>query len=206
MTIAVNVDGIGRDHAASCWMLMAWPLIIRRFFSDRQFADLLAGDDAPRPPPRARRRPDQPRLAAARARAAQRVVPASRSCSVGDGGGDCAVLARARRPRRHALDLVDRRPRRAAGVGRLRADPHEPAEPHHRDACSASIGARVDDLHQLADDPGLEAHARRDEPVERVAMSARSRSRSSSRSRRSCSSTARSRRPRARGSARHRPR
>jgi hypothetical protein len=30
-----------------CWMLMAWPLIIRRFFSDRQFADLLAGSDAP---------------------------------------------------------------------------------------------------------------------------------------------------------------
>ena len=30
-----------------CWLLMAWPLIIRRFFSERQFADLLAGDDAP---------------------------------------------------------------------------------------------------------------------------------------------------------------
>jgi hypothetical protein len=29
-----------------CWMLMAWPLIVRRFFSDRQFADLLAGDGA----------------------------------------------------------------------------------------------------------------------------------------------------------------
>ncbi|MGE5186939.1 MAG: hypothetical protein ACM31C_33035 [Acidobacteriota bacterium] len=29
------------------WMLMAWPLIIRRFFSDRQFADLLAGSQAP---------------------------------------------------------------------------------------------------------------------------------------------------------------
>lgn len=29
-----------------CWMLMAWPLIIRRFFSDRQFADLMAGDQA----------------------------------------------------------------------------------------------------------------------------------------------------------------
>lgn len=28
-----------------CWMLLAWPLIIRRFFSDRQFADLLAGDE-----------------------------------------------------------------------------------------------------------------------------------------------------------------
>ena len=32
--------------AGACWMLMAWPLIIRRFFSDRQFADLLAGDHA----------------------------------------------------------------------------------------------------------------------------------------------------------------
>jgi hypothetical protein len=30
-----------------CWMLMAWPMTIRRFFSDRQFADLLAGDGAP---------------------------------------------------------------------------------------------------------------------------------------------------------------
>jgi hypothetical protein len=30
-----------------CWMLMAWPLVIRRFFSDRQFADLLAGSEAP---------------------------------------------------------------------------------------------------------------------------------------------------------------
>ncbi len=28
------------------WMLMAWPMIVRRFFSDRQFADLLAGDQA----------------------------------------------------------------------------------------------------------------------------------------------------------------
>lgn len=28
------------------WMLMAWPLIVRRFFSDRQFDDLLASDDA----------------------------------------------------------------------------------------------------------------------------------------------------------------
>lgn len=29
------------------WMLLAWPMIVRRFFSDRQFADLLAGDQAP---------------------------------------------------------------------------------------------------------------------------------------------------------------
>lgn len=28
------------------WMLMAWPMIIRKFFGDRQFSDLLAGDAA----------------------------------------------------------------------------------------------------------------------------------------------------------------
>lgn len=32
--------------AGLCWMLMAWPLIIRRFYSDRQFNDLMAGDQA----------------------------------------------------------------------------------------------------------------------------------------------------------------
>jgi hypothetical protein len=30
-----------------CWMLMAWPLVVRRFFGDRQFVELLAGDNAP---------------------------------------------------------------------------------------------------------------------------------------------------------------
>jgi hypothetical protein len=29
------------------WSLLAWPLIVRRFFSERQFADLLAGGEAP---------------------------------------------------------------------------------------------------------------------------------------------------------------
>jgi hypothetical protein len=29
------------------WMLLAWPLTIRRFFSERQFADLMAGDGNP---------------------------------------------------------------------------------------------------------------------------------------------------------------
>jgi hypothetical protein len=29
-----------------CWLLLAWPMIIRRFFSDRQFVDLMAGDGA----------------------------------------------------------------------------------------------------------------------------------------------------------------
>lgn len=32
--------------ALVAWMLLTWPLIVRRFFSDRQFADLLAGDGA----------------------------------------------------------------------------------------------------------------------------------------------------------------
>lgn len=32
--------------AGVCWLLMAWPLIIRRFYSERQFADLMAGDSA----------------------------------------------------------------------------------------------------------------------------------------------------------------
>jgi hypothetical protein len=40
VTGLVSVSGV-------CWILMAWPLVIRRFFSDRQFTDLLAGDDAP---------------------------------------------------------------------------------------------------------------------------------------------------------------
>lgn len=29
-----------------CWLLIAWPLIVRQFFSDRQITDLIAGDDA----------------------------------------------------------------------------------------------------------------------------------------------------------------
>ena len=45
MTVGMNVLGLA-VIAGACWMLMAWPLIIRRFFSDRQFADLLAGDGA----------------------------------------------------------------------------------------------------------------------------------------------------------------
>lgn len=32
--------------AGVCWLLMAWPLIIRRFYGERQFADLMAGDGA----------------------------------------------------------------------------------------------------------------------------------------------------------------
>jgi hypothetical protein len=46
MSSAVSVGAMAAVCGV-CWMLMAWPLIIRRFFSDRQFADLLAGDDAP---------------------------------------------------------------------------------------------------------------------------------------------------------------
>src|ERR1700733_1948860 len=43
MSSAMSVAGLALVCGV-CWMLMAWPLIIRRFFSDRQFADLLAGD------------------------------------------------------------------------------------------------------------------------------------------------------------------
>lgn len=46
MSSAMNILGLALISGV-CWMLMAWPMIIRRFFSDRQFADLLAGDDAP---------------------------------------------------------------------------------------------------------------------------------------------------------------
>ena len=46
MSSAANIIGLA-VICGLCWMLMAWPLIIRRFFSDRQFADLLAGDQAP---------------------------------------------------------------------------------------------------------------------------------------------------------------
>jgi hypothetical protein len=46
MSISFDLSGL----AVICglvWMLMAWPLIVRRFFADRQFADLLAGAQAP---------------------------------------------------------------------------------------------------------------------------------------------------------------
>jgi hypothetical protein len=45
MTSKVNVIAIV-GVTGVCWVLMAWPMIIRRFFSDRQFADLLAGENA----------------------------------------------------------------------------------------------------------------------------------------------------------------
>jgi len=46
MSSAVNVTGMVWITGL-VWMLMTWPLIVRRFFSDRQFVDLLAGDEAP---------------------------------------------------------------------------------------------------------------------------------------------------------------
>jgi hypothetical protein len=46
MSSAMSVGGLA-IVCGLCWMLIAWPLIVRRFFSDRQFADLLAGDHAP---------------------------------------------------------------------------------------------------------------------------------------------------------------
>lgn len=33
--------------AVAVWMLCAWPMSLRRFFAERQFASMLAGDDAP---------------------------------------------------------------------------------------------------------------------------------------------------------------
>ena len=45
MTSRLDVSGLAMVSGI-CWLLMTWPLIIRRFFSDRQFADLLAGDKA----------------------------------------------------------------------------------------------------------------------------------------------------------------
>ncbi|MEO6776655.1 MAG: hypothetical protein ABI467_27185 [Kofleriaceae bacterium] len=46
MSQAMNIAGLVMV-SGMVWILLAWPLIIRRFFSDRQFADLLAGDHAP---------------------------------------------------------------------------------------------------------------------------------------------------------------
>lgn len=46
MSLQLSVIGLA-GICGICWILMSWPLIIRRFFSDRQFADLLAGSDAP---------------------------------------------------------------------------------------------------------------------------------------------------------------
>jgi hypothetical protein len=38
--------GIIAAISGMCWLLLAWPMIIRRFFSDRQFVDLMAGEGA----------------------------------------------------------------------------------------------------------------------------------------------------------------
>jgi len=43
MMVSMNILGVVAVTGA-VWMLMTWPMIVRRFFSDRQFADLLAGD------------------------------------------------------------------------------------------------------------------------------------------------------------------
>jgi len=46
MSSAMSVAGLAMISGL-VWILLAWPLIVRRFYSDRQFADLLAGDHAP---------------------------------------------------------------------------------------------------------------------------------------------------------------
>ena len=43
MMVSLNIMGLVAVTGV-VWMLMTWPMIVRRFFSDRQFADLLAGD------------------------------------------------------------------------------------------------------------------------------------------------------------------
>jgi hypothetical protein len=45
MSTGMHVIGLAIVCCLS-WLLLAWPLIIRRFFADRQFADLLAGPGA----------------------------------------------------------------------------------------------------------------------------------------------------------------
>jgi hypothetical protein len=45
MAGAVNIAMVA-VVAGVCWILLAWPMIIRRFYSERQFADLMAGDEA----------------------------------------------------------------------------------------------------------------------------------------------------------------
>jgi hypothetical protein len=48
LVMASSVDVIGMVTITGVvWLLMTWPLVLRRFFSDRQFVDLLAGDEAP---------------------------------------------------------------------------------------------------------------------------------------------------------------
>ncbi len=46
MSVAFDLTGLA-FICGLVWMLMAWPLIVRRFFADRQVADLLAGSEAP---------------------------------------------------------------------------------------------------------------------------------------------------------------
>lgn len=46
VSLRATVPGLA-IACALCWVLMAWPLTIRRFVADRQFAELMAGDDAP---------------------------------------------------------------------------------------------------------------------------------------------------------------
>ena len=48
LVMASSVDVVGMITITGVvWLLMTWPLVLRRFFSDRQFVDLLAGDEAP---------------------------------------------------------------------------------------------------------------------------------------------------------------
>ncbi len=158
MSSAMNIFGLALV-CGICWMLMAWPLIVRRFFGDRQFADLLAGDAAPIH----RRAPDAGLtwlgwlLIAEAMYSASFLIPqvvfghASSSdmnlvLSMGGASGP-------------ALVVVERRARHAAGVGRLRARADEPAEPSHRDGVRRRRRGGQP-LHQLADVRRIPPHAR----------------------------------------------
>lgn len=46
MSGVLSADGMAAIVCIT-WLLLAWPMTIRRFFSDRQFSDILAGDQAP---------------------------------------------------------------------------------------------------------------------------------------------------------------
>jgi hypothetical protein len=48
LNVAANGGVLGLAIIATCcWLLLAWPMIVRQFFADRQITDLIAGDDAP---------------------------------------------------------------------------------------------------------------------------------------------------------------
>ena len=129
---------------------MAWPLIIRRFFSDRQFADLLAGDDAPVH----RRAPDAGLTGLGwlllASRDVQRVVHCCPQLVGGDAMRELQALMRARRRDRHAVAVVDASAssccRRWAGFELIRMSPQSRIIA----TVFGAVGVGGRDLHELA--------------------------------------------------------